>query len=64
MPFIFKTTVRLDKPAREIVWKTLACVGNKNAHTIIVEVRDGHTQVDLTGYGVQLYAKRQDKGRV
>lgn len=64
MPFSFKTSVRLDKPAREIVWNTLACVGNKNAHTIIVEVRDGHTQVDLTGYGVQLYAKRQDKGSV
>lgn len=64
MPFSFKTIVRLDKPAREIVWNTLACVGNKNAHKIIVEVRDGHTQVDLTGYGVQLYAKRQDKGSV
>lgn len=64
MPFSFKTIVRLDKPAREIVWDTLACVGNKNAHTIIVEVRDGHTQVDLTGYGVQLYAQRQDKGSV
>ncbi|MGN0773599.1 MAG: leucine-rich repeat domain-containing protein [Candidatus Ventricola sp.] len=64
MPFSFKTIVRLDKPAREIVWETLACVGNKNAHTIIVEVRDGLAQVDLTGYGVQLYAQRQDKGSV
>ena len=64
MPFSFKTIVRLDKPAREIVWNTLACVGNKTAHTIIVEVRDGHTQVDLTGYGVQLYVQRQDKESV
>ena len=61
MAHLFKTVVDLSQKNREVIWDTLATVGDKNAHTFAIGLRLDNRSVDLTNARVQLLVRRADK---
>lgn len=61
MAHLFKTVVDLNQKNREVIWDTLATVGDKNAHTFAIGLRSDNRSVDLANARVQLLVRRADK---
>lgn len=60
VPYALKTTVDISKCSKEIVWESLANVGDRNAHKIIVTIVDKGIPVDLSSCTATLQVMRGD----
>ncbi len=64
MNYILRTNVELTRPQEEVVWQTIATVGERESHELRVTFLRGGEPVSLEDREVFLYVQRQDDATV